>query len=318
MKFFVEGHAWIFEALIGKQTNGNKVWQRAHNYPRIEYSYMHVYTGSPDYIGNVDALMLNIDFQQGKPKFFRNHVRMGCGFGYVQKPFDRLENHKDITIGSHINFGAKLEYMAEFNFSPKLSGDLGFMMLHFSNTLYQAPNLGINLPMLSAALTYKIPYKDEDYNRDSIPRFKPDNQFTLNIGFGVKDATHSAGHKYLVANFWGDYVRRITYQSGFGGGFDLFYDSSIRQGKLWSGENPDYFGDIARFGIHATYEFIISDVSILQQAGIYLVNSMKADGAIYNRTGIRYHFAKHWAATISMKAHITRADFFELSGTYVF
>ncbi len=317
MKYLIQQHAWEGEIVVSKQTNGKKAWQRSHEYPLIEYSFMHLNPGSPDYLGNVEILMVRLNYAKGKSKFFKNCITMGAGLAYVNKPFDRIENHKNIAIGSHINLAVNFQYLARFHIHPNFDLDAGIEILHLSNTLMKSPNLGINLPLLTLGLHYKVPYDEADYNRDSIPD-KKKNIFSVAGAFGIKENIIPGGKKYTAYSLWGDYSRVIHHNWAVGGGIDLFYDNTIKYTKEQAGETHNNTTDIARMGIHGGFEMLLHKLSFFQHVGYYLHNTRKRDKNIYNRSGIRYRFNDHLFCYIALKAHVTKADYSEFGLGYVF
>lgn len=318
MRYLVQQHAWEGEIVVSKQTNGEKPWQRSHNYPLIEYSFMHLNPGSPDYIGNVEVLMARLNYVKGKSKLFKNCITMGAGLAYVSKPFDRLENHKNIAIGSYINLAVNFQYLARFTIHKNFDLDAGIEILHLSNTLMRSPNLGINLPLLSLGLHYKIPYEEADYNRDSVPTINKWNIFSVAGAFGIKETLVPGGKKYSAFSLWGDYMRVLNHKWAVGGGMDIFYDTTIKYTKDLAGESHNNTTDIARMGIHCGFEILISRLSLFQHAGIYLHNTRKRDKNIYNRSGMRYRFNNHIFGYIALKAHVTKADYSEFGVGYIF
>lgn len=317
MKYLVQQHAWSGEIIVSKQTNGEKPWQRSHDYPQLQYSYTHLNPGSPDYIGNIEILMVRLNYIKGKNKFFKSCITMGTGFGYVQKPFDRIDNHKNIAIGSHMNLAVDFQYLAKFNVHKNFVIDAGFEILHLSNTLMASPNLGINLPMLSLGVHYQVPYEEGDYNRDSVPAINR-NIFKIGGAIGFKEHIIPGGPKFTAYSLWGDYVRALNHRWAVGGGLDIMYDNSIKYTKDLEGITYNNTTDIARAGIHGSLELLIAHISIFQHIGVYVHNTRKSDKSIYNRSGIKYRFSKHLFIYTALKAHKSKADYSEFGVGYIF
>lgn len=318
MRYLVQQHAWEGELVVSRQTNGEQDWHRSHGYPLIEYSFTHLNPGSPDYIGNAEILMVRLNYAKGKSKFFKSCITMGTGLAYVTKPFDRIENHKNIAIGSHINLAVDFQYLARFNIHKNFALDAGVEIIHLSNTLMKSPNLGINLPMLSLGLHYKIPYEEVDFNRDSLPPIDNKNYFTIAGAFGVKENIIPGGKKYMAYSLWGGYQRAFHHNWAAGGGIDFFYDNTIKYTKDQAGESHNNTTDIMRMGVHAELEMLLNKISIFQHAGFYLHNTRKRDKNIYNRSGIRYRFNEHIFIYAALKAHLSKADYSEFGLGYTF
>lgn len=317
MKYLIQQHAWAAEISIGKQTSGKKDWHKSHNFPTVELSFVHMNPGSPDYIGSIESLIARLNYANQKKRFLKSHVTMGAGLGYVQKIWDREENHKNIVLGSRINLIVNFQYLLQFNFHKNFKLETGIEIIHFSNALMKSPNLGINLPMLTIGATYKVPYQEGELNRDSISPLKKRDIFTIAGAFGIKETIIPGGKKYFAYSLWGDYVYKINHKWAAGGGIDFFYDNTIKKSKQDERE-PTTFFDITRAGTHVTLELFLDKLSIFQHIGFYTHNTFKKSGAIYNRSGIRYNFNGHVFTYISLKAHKTKADYAEFGVGYIF
>ena len=101
--------------------------------------------GNPEQLGKGIAFSPYFNFKINRSEKFNLMLRVGSGIGYVTKPFDRLSNHKDNVIGSHLNGFMNMRLNTCLNFSNIFRMDAGIGIAHFSNGAVKLPNLGINI-----------------------------------------------------------------------------------------------------------------------------------------------------------------------------
>ena len=115
-----------------------------------------------------------------------------------------------------------------------------------------------------------------------------------------------------------NYLRQINYKYRVGLGLDVFYSAGIQD------RNPSVeasFSNTVSTAIVGTWEWnltkrLYAPIGI----GVYLNRSEKNGESkpYYERVGLRYRFAQHYTAGVTIKAHAGRADFFEWSIGYTF
>ncbi|HMT30960.1 MAG TPA: hypothetical protein PKD91_16935, partial [Bacteroidia bacterium] len=58
-----------------------------------------------------------------------------------------------------------------------------------------------------------------------------------------------------------------------------------------------------KYGVHGSYELVITDFSFMISMGAYLYTKLENDGYIYHRIALRYQFTEKMFACINLKAH---------------
>jgi len=98
----IEGHSFAYELSFVKPTIGKKEWQQLYKYPQVGISGLFMNLGNPKELGNAYGVFSFIDMPLNQRKI-NWRLKLGYGLGYIEKPFDKTTNYKNIAIGSHIN-----------------------------------------------------------------------------------------------------------------------------------------------------------------------------------------------------------------------
>ena len=141
------------EASVLWKCHGKKNWQSAHGYPSAGFSFIHAQFGNQDVLGQSIGAMPLLRFEKWFNRSFVS-VRTGMGIAWFNKPYDAVGNPKNLVIGSR--FANMTMISAEYNYRISshwlISGGASFM--HCSGAHLTVPNIGANLPALTAGLCY--------------------------------------------------------------------------------------------------------------------------------------------------------------------
>lgn len=308
-------HVPAFEITVLKDTYGKKHWERIHKYPYIGISFFYSNLSDHTTVGQAYALYPFITFPilQENNNFLG--FKVGLGLGYLTKTFDRLENYKNIAIGSHFNVAINLmaEYRRKLNESTSLSA--GLSLIHFSNGSTATPNYGLNLPMVSVGLSKRIskPNNKIVSRKASIPRFsyKDNRIFVFNVmaAYATKNMGNVFGERYNVYMVSFNVLKYFNEISAMGLAFDFSWDGShvamLERGGIL---NPSAL-TVIRPGIAGTYEMTISKLVMGVGIGVYWGGKEKSEGDIYEQLSVKYIFYKNVFASITLRAHAARAAF---------
>ncbi|MEP7170677.1 MAG: acyloxyacyl hydrolase [Bacteroidota bacterium] len=305
-----QDHTKSFELTIRKITNGNKTWQQLYHYPAIGLKYLYINLGNPQQLGMGQALIPFIDLPFNKNKYAQLSFNFGWGIGYIQKPFNRINNYKNIAIGSRWNSAIGFSTDLKIKLLKKTFLNSGVSLTHFSNGSAATPNLGINVASVKIGLLHGFG-EGKKYIKDSLPPFQKKFKTTVYIAGGVKQIYPVYGPDYYVCVLSAASLIQFTRKKAIGLGIDVHYDQSIVH-KLHSDTIfVSGFKYGIRGGINGTYEFIFSDFSVTVAMGGYIYNKLVSDGTFYHRLGLRYQFTKNYFACFNLKSHWAKADFFE-------
>lgn len=317
MNYLIKRHIGAGEIIFGRTTSGEKEWQRIFNYPEMGLGVLYTSMGNPDQLGQGIGMHLSVNFPLNRSKKTKLFLRVCEGIGYVTKPYERIENHKNNILGTHINGLVGFRLNSAFNISKSLRMESGISFTHFSNGAWSVPNLGINLVTVNLGLGLNTgPVKNKiaktkiETQSDSTVEKK--STFFLIASAGLNELSPPDGKKYgaYSISFW--YGKKTSPKHRFGLGGDLFYNvANIEYAKRDT--TFEYDSDLQNLqaGIKATYEFIVGKVALPLDMGVYLVSKQKQNGPIYHRIGIRYFITKHLILNYSLKTHFAQAETFE-------
>jgi hypothetical protein len=315
-------HYPAFEISVEKITFGKNKWERSFNYPIIGLTFFYSGLGYNPSLGQAFALMPLINFPLFKTRDFTLGFRFALGVGYLTKRFDRLNNYKNLAIGSHVNAAVNLMLEARVRFNKTFSVTAGFSLQHFSNGSLKLPNNGLNTPLVNIGIAYR-PFGE---NKNISDRFYAPTEpfaatlqrsieFHFGLSLGWKNLKAVVGENYLVYHLYENTFVRITKKSQFGIGLDLSYDPSQR--KLYElnyideNNSPDTIINNWKFlnpGINAAYNLTMGKLGIILNFGYYL-HVMDPVKPLYQKLCVQYNFSKHFFANVMLKVVWGRAEY---------
>ncbi|MBS1765326.1 MAG: acyloxyacyl hydrolase [Bacteroidetes bacterium] len=301
---------------LSHQTNGSKQWHSLYHYPEIGLKYGFYGLGNKEQLGYGHAVYPYIDIPLGKSFNHPLHFQFGWGLGYITKPYTRLENYKNVAIGSHLNAVIAFNFHTEIRLTERDIVAPAIGLTHFSNGSTAMPNLGINLTTVQLHYRHSFGTKKEVVT-PSLSDFKKHLRIATFGSWAFKQVYPLAGKTWYAYSLSANVLKQYSAKSAVGLGADFIYDPSIsfrmKKEKMAINSSSDI-----RLGMAASYEVIVSDFSVILQMGLYAKSAWKQDGIYYNRLGMRYVFAKNIFATINLKTHLARADFIEWGIGYYF
>ena len=306
-----------FELSVYKNTFGKKDWQQLHNYPRLGVSVIAMNLGNEKELGNGYGIFSFIELLSNHQRKISWNIKLGYGLGYIEKPFDRETNFKNVAIGSNFNalIYANSSWSVKFYKSVKLS--LGLSIVHFSNASSSRPNLGINILSLNSGIFYAFG-KKEKYFAHKINKRPRKWIKSLRGTFGVKEIPPAEGSKYFVSAYSFDFMKARAQKSSIGFGADLFYNLSLTQAiENDSTSTLSSFNNF-RVGIAGIYAFDFGRVSLALEMGAYVFSRYKKQGLIYNRLFTKFNLNDKLFFTVGLKTHYFVADFPEFGIGYKF
>jgi hypothetical protein len=317
-------HFPSFELSISRKTDGRSRWEYMYGYPIVGVAYWYSNLGKSPYLGDVHAIFPYINFPLTKNKNTRLYFRAGVGLGYLTKHFDRIENYKNIAIGSRLNaaINISIELRAKIVSRTYLTGSIS--LTHFSNGSMKSPNYGINIPAINAGVVYKLskenPYQTSKLRPELYP-YEFDGkkffQIQFGAGFGYKNMEAEIGGKYGVFAFYTNVMKQVSFKSRLGFGFDVSYDGTDKMLiETVEGEELDSFWPVVKTGGNVAWELMISKVSIVVNIGGYFSGDYKREGGIYEKLGLWYYFTPNVFGSVTLKAHYARADYITVGVGY--
>lgn len=305
----IKGHTFATELSLYNHSVGNRQWELYYNYPKVGVSALLLNFGNPKSLGNAFGIFpyINFPLNHGKVKL---NLKFGYGIGYIEKPFDRVNNYKNLVIGSHLNALIYINSQAEFPVSDKLKFTTGVSFTHFSNGSLKRPNLGINIVALNVGINYSFGNNSIN-NENTISDRSKEVQHLLLATFGIKEIDPIGGEKYPIYNISYNSFKVVTNKSKLGVGLDLSYNSSLEPLTIRL-LNQDK-GKISNFnvGVSGIYSLDIGKISLLFHTGAYIYRTYTLDNIVYSRIGTRYQINQKLFLNLSLKTHFFVADFIE-------
>jgi hypothetical protein len=318
-------HYPAFEISVQQQTYGKHKWERNFGYPIIGLACWYSGLGNSPWLGQAVAIMpfINFPLHQKKNLFFG--FRFGLGAGYLTKRFDRLQNYKNIAIGTHLNAAVNLMFEARYRLNTWLTLSAGICLQHFSNGSLKMPNYGINAPMINVGLAFWPVRKNREVGDHTYPPTEPFSailrrhiEFNLGVSVGYKNMQAVLGGNYVVLHIWENTFYRISKKSKVGIGLDLSYDASHVKILELHGDTVLNTLKILRPGLNAAYQLVMSRLVCMFNIGYYLGGSEKSNGPLYEKLSLQYYLSDKLFVNLMLKVHFGRADYLALGIGYRF
>lgn len=319
MSHLVNKHIPALEVSLWKTTNQTACWHRPYKDPQIGATFTIIPLGDKR-LGTGIGLYPYVIFPVcGEGKKLSLNIQLGWGAGWVSKKFEPLENHQNNAIGSHFNTIILIRGTAKYDCTDKLKFEMGIGLTHFSNGGMTMPNLGLNIPTLEAGFHFRIAMAEEVCNEIQTARMiRTDSlvndrhwHFTAIVAFGANDIGVPGGNRFGAANLQMSYMRNTARKHRFGGGIDVMYSQGVHHNLVYN-DVPSTSLQAVQLGVKFSYELVLGRFYMPFEMGVYAISKYKESGMIYNRLCARYLINDHLIASISLKTHIARAEYWEV------
>lgn len=319
MSHLVNKHIPAVEISIWKTTNQNKCWHRPYKDPQSGATVTIIPMGDSRLgtgIGLYPYLMFPL---RSEAKKLNLNIQLGWGIGWITNKFDPIENHKNNAIGSNLNTIILIRATTKYECSDKLKFEAGVGLTHFSNGAMTLPNLGLNIPMIEAGLHYRIAMVKEVCNAQVMERMMRTDSlvddrhwhFTALLAFGQNDIGSPGGNRFGAANIQTSLMKNTARKHRFGGGIDFMYSQGARHILVYN-DNPTSVLGAVQVGAKFSYELVVGRFYLPFEFGVYAYSKYKDTGPVYNRFAARYLINDHLIASVSLKSHLARAEYFEI------
>lgn len=339
--------SYFTEVNIGWQTIGKQWWNSYFHFPRVGILLSYGSLGNKEVLGNNISILPNMSLKLIGNTKVSFYTRIGLGFSWFMKPFDRIENPENIFIGSSITQTTQISFDLNVRLTDRLIFSTGVSVQHFSTGHVQIPNIGINIPSFNLGLIYypnNIP--KQFHSPDTVIGFEKKILFNLQIGLGVHEfaptTKASGGPKYPVYGgaFYISKRLGVIFNIQLGmhvNYYTSFYDYIINQDFYTSNQRVKSFtvtpfvgaelyvgrfGFNAQLGIYAYNPFVNDMIEHLKKTG-GKNNFLKRVNA--NRLGAKYYLldavlsgSKKPYLGLFIKTNAGQADFVELCFGYAF
>jgi hypothetical protein len=264
-------------------------------------------TGSRQYVGKMAGIFSFINLPLLHKNNFTSKLRMGGGLGWIEKPYNKNTNHKNVLLGTALNAYLNFIWQNEFKLTPKTFFNLGLSFSHLSNGSSTLPNLGLNIPAVSIGVRYA--YNDEaSPSRILKDSFQKKISYNLYASAGIKQHPWIGSKRYLVNVLSAEITKQASRKHQYGGGIILFYDRSLEVNPRTITSDKREHNNF-QAALLATYEYSIGRLSLPLQLGGYVFNH-DVYSVIFQQAGLRYRFSKRFSAEMILKLYGGKADNF--------
>lgn len=309
-------HLYRQEIRFEKQGLGQKEWHARFNYPRVSFSLTNYSMQKASSIGEAWAFSSGLSFDYFKRRRFRLNLSSQVGLGYIEKPFDPLENYQNIAIGSQFNIYIFLQTEVLFSVSKRIELGLGAGISHFSNNAFKVPNLGYNLPHTFASLNYSLG-KKAPISKAAFEEFEKKQAFwNLRVAAGLNESYPIGGPKYLASQFSLSKSKRFTPSSTFGGGLDLYYNPAQRASLAVDSIFIKQGFENLQIGLSVHYQLHFGRFGVLTQVGAYIKTEQEDWGRTYQMVLATQELSPRLIALAGFKTHQVTAECFMLGLQY--
>lgn len=270
-------------------------------------------TGSKQYVGKMGGLFSFISLPLFKYKTFTSNLRLGAGLGWIEKPYDKITNHKNVLIGSPINGYINAFWQNEWGIAPNTFLNAGVSFSHLSNGSSSLPNLGLNIPAVSAGVRYGGTLSPKELQTMLNPAAK---KWAINAytSLGIKQKPWVGSKRYIINVVSTEISKRVSVRSQFGVGAFLFYDRSlVIDPQSFTGAKRDV--SKVQAGAYIAYDYKVGRLSLPLQLGIPIINS-KTNAKRFQQIGIRYSLTERWTSQLLLKTYGGKADLLHLGIGY--
>ena len=315
IQHLITGHPAGFVFSYNRKTYGFSEWERRYNFPDWGFSaiYQNMHN---EYLGDLIGVYGHFNFY-----FLNRNLRLqiGEGIAYAFDPYDPNTNYNNTAYGSSLisSTFVKGNYVRE-NVYKGLGFYAGFIVVHYSNGNYKAPNTSTNSLGFNVGINYQLDAQgmpEYNHQKDSLSSTyaqKIGYNFALNGGVNSSDVIGMGQYPFYNLSFFAD--KRINYKSTFQAGVEVFFSNFLKEFiKFRSIAYPEdgLSGDedYKRIGVFIGHELRFNRVAAVTQLGYYVYWPYEFETRIYARLGLkRYFFDDRFFGTVSVHSHWAKAE----------
>lgn len=308
MLYYTGQHISHHEVTFEKSNFLNTKWQQ--EFPKSNFGYgISYYDFSTDVLGSALSVYPYLNFSLWSQRKLQWKLRTAIGCGLLTQPYDEKTNYKNSAIGSrfnlYFNFLTELRWRFSNQFSYSLALDFG----HFSNTSFQKPNLGINIPTLNTGMIYYFGEKKVKNELDDQSFIKPKAFFEFTAGIGANEIHPANGNKYFVKSLSLNRVHHVNAKSSLLYGIDFFHNPAITELLK---RNEVYINEgwqTTQIGIGIGHYLHVGNFSLGNTLGYYVKNEYNEYTSLYFGISGNYDFSTRTKTFIQLKTHKAEAEY---------
>ncbi len=296
-------------------TDGKKEWHQRYSFPTTGFTVKQFNLNNPEMLGNALAVGAFLKFKILSRRNTTLSFRPTIGIGYIQKTFDEDLNYRNIAIGSRINMYLSVFANLETKLYQYINGSVGICFDHLSNTGFQTPNLGINMPLIYAGVK-------SDFGQKRFLKYKTEPKYEstkynwrIETAVGLNEKNPAKGKKYLAKALFIKREKKINRKSSIGFGIDL-YNNPANQAILREQERDISNIENTQLAASINHALHFGKLKFTSQLSYYLISENEDLGNVYHVFGGRYEYSESFDFIFSGKTHIDKAEFFMVGVGY--
>lgn len=273
-------------------------------------------SGSSQHLGKIGGAFASIAAPIKQKQKWLLNFRAGAGIGYVQKPYQKMTNFKNVVIGTHLNAFLHVGVENSWHLTNQFQLLAGVSFSHLSNGATRLPNLGLNIPAFTLGVLYQNNNKNAAAKIEGPTPSSKKIAWLLYSGAGTTQRPFVGSKQYTVFVAQAEAGRQTAAGGAAISGVAFFYNPALHV------PNPDLGDTLQRsesqVALYAGYRFILTKhFSFPVQAGVYLYNAAN-NPAVYQQIGVRYSLGRHVFTGLHLKTHGGKADYIHAGIGYQF
>lgn len=312
----VDEFTGILDLDVSHRVSGAKPWHVYYSYPEFGAMLSLAKFGNSDVFGSAIGVLPYLRWNwPKKSKDWSLFLKLGFGLGYVSKGFDEIDNPGNNAISTKLNNYSRLEFGWNKKLRKKTELALAISASHFSNANVSQPNLGLNLISVKAGLRWGA--GDEPSVLPSLVIFSPPKwRVFARASWGMTTGDISGANADHVCSF-SVYGARSLGQSHI-------VQLGINYEHLWPirtfliEQADENLKQASKVWMHVGYEYLMDQLGLVVQAGVYLYDPVISRPSMANRFGFNFYPTgsygkkKTFYLGAYLKSHSARADYPEV------
>jgi len=310
----VEGHAFAAEVFAERRVRGDRPWHHAYALPTYGVGVLYTGLANPERIGAAVRVLPYVFLPLARNERSSFGLRLGWGVGYISKPYDRIENTKQIAIGSRLNTAIQL--MPEYRCSYyRWLFATGIGIDHWSNGSVKLPNLGLNLLSVNVGASYALRDAAATDTITAPASFQvPHREQVIVAAMGVSESGRPLNGQYTVFSLTGQVQWRVGRKGALGAGGDVFNKGALATVHEELEESDR--AELTQVGVHVDGSLLFGRGELFLNVGAYVYTPVPDEAPLFQRLGVRYRSGKHLLWNVALKSHYAVADHWEFGVGY--
>jgi hypothetical protein len=268
------------EFRAGKKLTGSKSWHRCYHFAEAGLALTYASVGNAEVLGNYVSAIPELTIPWKHSQKWQSSFSLGLGAAWFNKPFHRISNRSNIVIGSAFTFCANAAVNIEYAIHKNFSLCVRPQIYHASNAHSNLPNVGMNLPALTAAIKYRLKTASESIP-DTSTHYDDQIKFSVRMGLGYNQfgpTTGPGGPHYPIYLLSMMLTKKISLVNKLQTGFEGWYNTGVYEfilsQEFYEEKQKQKSLSLIWFAGH---EWLMGHVSLVTQGGIYLYHPFYRD-----------------------------------------